>query len=96
MSYALQCCVRCGALEHGHTGPADRYVCADCYGAGWRVNAGGNLSQVEIGSIRCLRCGLNFHIAPDDWTCPACAGPVSQHAGTIVVAPERPERKEEG
>jgi hypothetical protein len=51
MAYALQCCVRCSTLEDGHTGPGDRYLCRTCHRAGWRVDAGGNLSQL-----------LKFHV----------------------------------
>jgi hypothetical protein len=47
MSYAIQCCTRCGALEHGHTGPADRYLCSSCYREGNRIDGVGNLYQVE-------------------------------------------------
>jgi len=47
MAYAIQCCIRCSALEDGHTGPGDRYLCGSCYRAGWRVDCGGNLSQVQ-------------------------------------------------
>jgi hypothetical protein len=47
MAYAIQCCVRCSALEHGHTGPGDCYLCSTCYRAGFRVAAGGSLFQVE-------------------------------------------------
>jgi len=43
MAYAIQCCIRCNALEKGHTGPADKYLCSSCYGAGWRVDSVGNL-----------------------------------------------------
>lgn len=46
MAYALQCCVRCGNLEHGHTGPADRYLCGTCHRAGFRVDLGGTIHQV--------------------------------------------------
>jgi len=47
MAHALQCCVRCGELEPGHTGAGDRYLCSTCRAAGWRVAAGGSLYQVE-------------------------------------------------
>lgn len=47
MSFGIQCCTRCGELEHGHTGPADRYLCSTCHGAGWRQDALGGLYQVE-------------------------------------------------
>lgn len=47
MAYGIQCCVRCGRLEHGHTGPGDRYLCAACYGSGNRVDGAGNLWQVD-------------------------------------------------
>lgn len=46
MTHALQCCVRCGELEHGYTGVGDRYLCGKCRTAGWRVAAGGSLYQV--------------------------------------------------
>jgi hypothetical protein len=47
--YAIQCCIRCSALEHGHTGYGDRYLCVVCHGQGWRVDAGGNLYQAKAG-----------------------------------------------
>lgn len=31
MARAIQCCVKCGKLEDGFTGPADHYVCAECF-----------------------------------------------------------------
>lgn len=43
MSYGIQSCVRCGTMEHGHTGYGDRYICSACAREGWRVDAGGNL-----------------------------------------------------
>lgn len=46
MSYALQCCTRCGALEKGHTGPADRYLCSTCRAAGWRQDSLGYVYQL--------------------------------------------------
>lgn len=45
MAYGIQCCVRCSTLEHGHTGYGNRYICTDCHRVGWRVDAGGNISQ---------------------------------------------------
>lgn len=41
MAYGIQCCVKCGKLEDGHTGYGSRYICADDYLAGWRLNAFG-------------------------------------------------------
>lgn len=47
MSYGIQCCARCGNLEDGHTGPADRYLCSACRRAGWRQNSLGDHYLVE-------------------------------------------------
>lgn len=47
MAFGIQCCVRCGNLEEGHTGPADRYLCSSCHRAGFRIDGAGNLHQLE-------------------------------------------------
>lgn len=49
---AIQCCVRCGELEEGHTGYGDRYICTRCHQLGWRVDAGGNLSQLRQTDVK--------------------------------------------
>jgi hypothetical protein len=38
MARRIQCCKRCGKLEEGHTGPADKYICVACHNAGWRTD----------------------------------------------------------
>lgn len=41
---AIQCCLKCRKLEEGNTGPGDKYVCTECWNAGWRVDAFGNIT----------------------------------------------------
>lgn len=48
MSFGIQCCVKCGNLEEGHTGPANRYVCTSCYREGWRVGSAGTLLPPDV------------------------------------------------
>lgn len=38
-------CYACGKLERGHTGPAGKYICADCHAKGHRIDAAGNLYE---------------------------------------------------
>ena len=89
MAYAMQCCVRCSTLEDGHTGPGDRYLCAKCHGAGWRVAAGGSLYQVLPYVVHTWDPGLR------EWTAQAPAieaadprtaylSAQQRHPGTIV------------
>jgi len=47
VSVGTQVCQWCGEVEEGRTGPANRYLCTDCYRDGWRLDSLGNLIKPE-------------------------------------------------
>lgn len=64
MAYAIQCCVTCGKLESGHTGPADRYTCEACEYPQSEVSLG---AQREDAYCQFLELAANNEALADKW-----------------------------
>lgn len=43
MAFGIQCCIRCGHSEEGHTGPGNKYLCKACTLLGYRQDSFGNV-----------------------------------------------------